>query len=72
MVSIIRTANKASENPNKLILGVRAFTGKVPLRSRFGNSLTKALFKLQTGVGVTEYTNWNFVLFTTKSHSLLC
>ena len=51
---IFRTANKASENPNKLILGVRAFSGKVPLRSRFGNSLTKALFKLQTGVGVTD------------------
>ncbi len=51
---IFRTANKASENPNKLILGVRAFTGKVPLRSRFGNSLTKVLFKLQTGVGVTD------------------
>lgn len=62
---IFRTAIKASENPNKLILGVRAFTGKVPLRSRFGNSLTKALFKLQTGVGVTD-TQTGLRAFTTN------
>jgi len=62
---IFRTANKASENPNKLILGVRAFTGKVPLRSRFGNSLTKALFKLQTGVGVID-TQTGLRAFTTN------
>ena len=62
---IFRTANKASENPNKLILGVRAFTGKVPLRSRFGNSLTKALFKIQTGVEVTD-TQTGLRAFTTN------
>ena len=27
-----------------LVLGVRGFTGEVPLRSRFGNSLTRVLF----------------------------
>ena len=62
---IFRTANKASENPNKLILGVRAFTGKVPLRSRFGNSLTKALFKIQTGVEVAD-TQTGLRAFTTN------
>ena len=62
---ILRTANKASENPNKLILGVRAFTGKVPLRSRFGNSLTKALFKIQTGVEVAD-TQTGLRAFTTN------
>ncbi len=67
---IFRTANKASENPNKLILGVRAFTGKVPLRSRFGNSLTKALFKLQTGVGVTD-TQTGLRAFTTNLISFM-
>ncbi|EGL86235.1 GtrA-like protein [Streptococcus infantis SK1076] len=46
-------------------MGVRAFTGKVPLRSRFGNSLTKALFKLQTGVGVTD-TQTGLRAFTTN------
>ena len=51
---IFRVASKASENPNQLILGARAFTGKVPLRSRFGNSLTRALFKVQTDVSVSD------------------
>lgn len=62
---IFRVATKASEHPNQLILGVRAFTGKVPLRSRFGNSLTQALFKLQTGVGVSD-TQTGLRAFTTN------
>ena len=32
-----------------LVLGVRAFTGAVPLRSRFGNALTRTLVRLATG-----------------------
>lgn len=51
---IFRNMTKSNENPNTLVLGVRAFTGKVPLRSRFGNSLTRILFKLQTGVAVSD------------------
>ena len=62
---IFRVASKASENPNQLILGARAFTGKVPLRSRFGNSLTRALFKAQTGVGVSD-TQTGLRAFTTN------
>ena len=62
---IFRVASKASENPNQLILGARAFTGKVPLRSSFGNSLTRSLFKLQTGVGVSD-TQTGLRAFTTN------
>ena len=62
---IFRVASKASENPNQLILGARAFTGKVPLRSRFGNSLTRTLFKVQTGVGVSD-TQTGLRAFTTN------
>lgn len=51
---IFRSLTKSNENPNTLVLGVRAFNGKVPLRSRFGNSLTRILFKLQTGVAVSD------------------
>ena len=51
---ILRVANCAKEQPQKLILGTRAFTGKVPLRSLFGNSLTRLLFKQQTGVAVSD------------------
>ena len=62
---VFRVAAKSSENPNQLILGARAFTGKVPLRSRFGNSLTRALFRLQTGVGVSD-TQTGLRAFTTN------
>lgn len=62
---IFRVAAKATQNPNRLILGVRAFTGKVPLRSRFGNSLTRVLFKLQTGVAVSD-TQTGLRAFTTN------
>ncbi|CKI59225.1 glycosyltransferase%2C putative [Streptococcus pneumoniae] len=61
---ILRTSNEANENPSTLVLGVRAFTGKVPLRSRFGNSLTRILFKIQTGVAVSD-TQTGLRAFTT-------
>lgn len=37
-----------------LVLGVRFFTGKVPLRSRFGNSVTRAVFALLTGKHISD------------------
>ena len=47
-VDILRVAAElGSENPD-MVLGARRFTGKVPLRSRVGNGLTRALFALAT------------------------
>lgn len=40
--------NRFYKQPDKLILGVRHFTGNVPWRSRFGNQLTSQLVKLVT------------------------
>ncbi|BCJ40300.1 polysaccharide synthesis protein GtrA [Actinoplanes ianthinogenes] len=37
-----------------MVLGVRRFTGTVPVRSRFGNSATRVLFRLVTGIAVTD------------------
>ena len=37
-----------------LVLGVRGFTGTVPLRSRFGNAVTRLLFRLATGRDVRD------------------
>ena len=42
------------ENPSHLILGARAFVGKVPARSRFGNKVTAGLFRLVTGQKITD------------------
>ena len=41
-------------NPSSLTLGVRAFTGKVPFRSRFGNWWTRQFFFLTTHMRVSD------------------
>lgn len=51
---IIRVAKATEENPSHLVLGARAFVGKVPARSRFGNKVTAGLFRLVTGQKVTD------------------
>ena len=51
---IQRVAHAATHLPNRLILGVRQFTQDIPLRSRIGNKLTRLLFKLETGVSVSD------------------
>lgn len=39
---------------NDLVIGSRKFTGKVPFRSRFGNSLTRIVFAVASGVKVHD------------------
>ncbi|MFT3970785.1 MAG: bifunctional glycosyltransferase family 2/GtrA family protein [Micropruina sp.] len=40
--------------PGALALGVRAFTGRVPLRSRVGNTLTRWVFRAATGTALSD------------------
>ncbi len=42
------------ENPKSLVLGSRFFDKSTPLRSRFGNSLTRLVYKLSTGISVYD------------------
>ena len=42
------------EHPDLLITGSRRFKGKVPLRSRAGNSITRGVFRLTTGKHVYD------------------
>lgn len=49
-----RTVGALIEHPDSLIVGGRLFSGKVPLRSKFGNSVTRAVFKISTGVFVRD------------------
>jgi len=46
---IVRVAEKLQSHPAALILGARAFSGKVPFRSRVGNTLTRKAVKLLVG-----------------------
>ena len=51
---IARVADALSGHRGGLVLGVRAFSGKVPLRSRFGNWWTRRFFRLLTGIDVAD------------------
>jgi glycosyltransferase involved in cell wall biosynthesis len=50
---ILRVAG-AVRDSGRLVLGVRRFDTRTPLRSRFGNTLTQALFRAVTGHGVQD------------------
>ena len=51
---IRRVLDKSEEMPGVLVLGSRAFDGDVPLRSRFGNAMTRQVFAIASGVKVRD------------------
>jgi len=52
---VMRCAQAVVDEPDKVWLGVRDFSlEQVPLRSRFGNTVTRAIMKLACGVSVTD------------------
>lgn len=51
---VCRTAEAAVSEPDALVIGARAFRGKVPLKSRLGNGITRAVFALSSGKMLTD------------------
>ncbi len=51
---VISVAKKAVENPECLILGSRSFGKDVPLRSKFGNNLTKHVMRLFCNLKISD------------------
>ena len=51
---VMRVCDAFRRERKALVIGGRAFTGKVPLRSRFGNAMTRFVFALTTGVRVHD------------------
>jgi len=51
---IARVAEGLATHRGGLVLGVRAFSGKVPFRSRFGNTWTRWLFFFMTGLMIRD------------------
>lgn len=49
-----RVARRLSEDPSRLVLGVRSFGRGTPLRSRFGNFWSYVEFRLATGVALKD------------------
>ncbi|MFB0919277.1 MAG: bifunctional glycosyltransferase family 2/GtrA family protein [Oscillospiraceae bacterium] len=50
----IRAAEAASSDTGSLILGCRRFCGDVPKRSRFGNTVTRLVYRTVTGLNVSD------------------
>lgn len=51
---IVRVCRRFMESPGALVLGSRGFAGEIPLRSRFGNSLTRHVMRLVLGRKLTD------------------
>jgi len=68
---IIRIAELINEHHNCIILGTRRFVGKVPFRSRFGNSVTRAIFSFASGAKVYD-TQTGLRGFSSSMLSWLC
>jgi putative flippase GtrA len=51
---IVRVCQRFVESPGALVLGARGFAGDVPLRSRFGNSLTRRVMRAVLGQKLSD------------------
>ncbi|MHC1681518.1 MAG: glycosyltransferase [Clostridiaceae bacterium] len=51
---IIKIAEAIEENKKSIVLGTRRFAGKVPFRSRFGNSVTRTIFSFASGAKIYD------------------
>jgi glycosyltransferase involved in cell wall biosynthesis len=51
---ILSVARALVDKPDHLVLGARLFDGPVPLRSRFGNSVTRAAFRFLVGQNLLD------------------
>ena len=51
---IVRVAARLAEHPEALVMGVRSFGDRVPLRSRLGNDVTRVLLRVVLGQNLAD------------------
>lgn len=51
---ILRVAQASREHPEALVLGSRTFSGNVPFKSRWGNRITRSIYRLATGISIGD------------------
>ena len=61
----LRVTAEAEAHPEALVIGGRRFTGKVPVKSLFGNTVTRFVFRRASGVSVYD-TQTGLRAFSTK------
>ena len=54
VTDILRVANELEKNSGKAAFGVRRFNSAVPLRSRFGNVVSRYIYRFLIGLGVSD------------------
>ncbi|MCD7785865.1 MAG: glycosyltransferase family 2 protein [Oscillospiraceae bacterium] len=53
-LNALKVVNTAEENPGAIVIGSRALDEDVLLRSRFGNTITRFVYHLTTGVSIHD------------------
>ncbi|MGF7049975.1 putative flippase GtrA [Paenibacillus sp. DS2015] len=53
-MDIMKISHALNESEHKFVLGSRRFNGKVPFRSRFGNTITRKVYSVTTGIKVHD------------------
>ncbi len=51
---IIRIIEEMANHPETLVIGTRSFSTETPFRSRFGNSITRIIFRIITGLNISD------------------
>lgn len=51
---VLQVCKRFQETPDRLVLGVRTFDGPIPLRSRFGNLVTKGMMRMVLGQKLSD------------------
>jgi glycosyltransferase involved in cell wall biosynthesis len=54
MVDILRVADEVAHRSETIVLGARRFATNVPARSRFGNGVTRLVFRIATGTRLQD------------------
>jgi glycosyltransferase involved in cell wall biosynthesis len=53
-VDIVRVSEALAENQSSIVIGCRHFKGDIPLRSKFGNVLTRLLMRFFAGISLSD------------------
>ena len=51
---IRRIIEEMIKHPGTLVIGARSFSKEAPLRSRFGNNITRVIFRFVTGLNISD------------------
>lgn len=51
---IMKVIAAMEANPDTLIMGSRAFSGKVPFKSRAGNAITRCVYSIASGIRISD------------------